>query len=225
MNNLLEILAKSSVFLGKTEEEIQVILNKIKYRIADYKKNEFIFNSSSPANSIGIIIKGSVIIQNNLATGKIINSFFKKVGDGFGGAIIFSDIPTFSCDVVAKENCTILFILKDYMKILVASDSLISSNVVSSMSKNMLKMNRQAELLTYSSIQEKIAFFLIYNSEFKNNVFQITIPYSKKIWSEFLNVSRPSLYRELKKLSAENIIEVYKNNIKIVDIKKLKSIL
>ena len=225
MKSILSVLKKSSLFLGKTEAEIEDIISKADYKIMNYKKNEIIFYTFSKSSFVGIVLEGSVIIQKNLPTGKIVNNTLKKAGESFGGITIFSDISTYPCDITAKENCSILFIPKSYMKNLILSDSLINFNVLSTMSANMLMFDKQTELLAYSSIQEKIAFFLISNSRTQNNCSIVNLPYSKKMWAEFLNVSRPSLYRELKKLCNDKIIEIDENCIKILNLEKLELLL
>jgi CRP-like cAMP-binding protein len=53
----------------------------------------------------------------------------------------------------------------------------------------------------------------------------IHLPFSKKTWAEYLNVSRPSLYRELKKLDDDQAIEINKNNISILNKQKLENLL
>lgn len=222
MKKLAASLMKSTVFLGKEREEIEKILVKTKYKIRNYKKNDLLFSTHHVASFIGIVLKGSVIIQINLATGKAINNVLKERGDSFGGVAIFSDISTYPCDIVAKENCSILLIPVKCMRQLISYDRDINFNVVSAMSKNMVILNKKTELLSYSSIQEKISFFLLENVKSENED-TVKLPYSKKLWAEFLNVSRPSLYRELNKLIEERAIEINKSSIKILDIGILES--
>ena len=51
------------------------------------------------------------------------------------------------------------------------------------------------------------------------------MPFSKAKWSEYMNVSRPSLLRELKDLSREGILTVENSIIRILDKDKLEEYL
>jgi len=50
-------------------------------------------------------------------------------------------------------------------------------------------------------------------------------PFNKKTWAEYLNVSHPSLCRELKKLCNNNIIEINKDRISFLNEEALIEIL
>ena len=61
-----------------------------------------------------------------------------------------------------------------------------------------------------------IAYFLIHEIKTSGNS-MVHLSFTKKTWAEYLNVSRPSLCRELKKLCTDNIIEIIKDKILILD--------
>lgn len=223
MKDILEILYKAPIFCGKDKKDIEDILGKMNYKVLHAKKNELIFDISKEAKYIGIILSGSVVVQNNLASGKVVNTVHRKIGEGICGTIIFSDEKSYPCDVLAKDKCSVLLISKSDMAELILNDSLINKNIINLMAKSILKLNQKAELLSYSSIKEKIAFSLLSWSEEQKSD-KVKVPYSKKMWSEYLNVSRPSLYRELTDLVNNGYIELYGSSIKILDIENLRNI-
>lgn len=224
MNEYLDILCICPIFAGKEKNEIENILSLSKHKVCYFARNDFIFRADQPPDYIGIILNGSVEVQNNLISGKFINIFYKKQGEVFGGALVFSNNSTYQFDIIAKEPCNILLIHKQSLLDIFCKDSIIASNILSSFVNSVFMLNKKIELFSYSSIQEKIAYSLLHNmNSYKNNV--IHLPYSKKAWAEHLNVSRSSLCRELKVLDDEGIINVNNKTISILNKAKLEFIL
>ena len=77
-------------------------------------------------------------------------------------------------------------------------------------------LQQRLELLSYSGIAQKAAFFLLIQAR-QTGKNQIRIPESVSNWAMTMNVSRPSLHRELKKLESENIIAYKSPVIEILD--------
>ena len=66
-------------------------------------------------------------------------------------------------------------------------------------------LQQRLELLSYSGIAQKAAFWLLKQAR-QTGRDVIKIPGSVSNWAMIMNVSRPSLHRELKKMEDENII-------------------
>lgn len=69
----------------------------------------------------------------------------------------------------------------------------------------------------------QIICYLVYAHENTNST-TITLPFSKKTWSKYMNISRTSLSRELRKLEENNTISFKKRTIEIIDLQNLKKL-
>jgi CRP-like cAMP-binding protein len=121
-----------------------------------------------------------------------------------------------------------IIIHKDELLKLFTIDQAIMLNFLKSVSDSMLVLKHKIGILSLNSIQEKTASFLIheYHHEGNNkNSNPITLPFSKKAWAEYMNVSRTSLSRELKNMEIAGVISIAKGKIKIVDFARLEKIL
>lgn len=225
MKNLCNILTHSVIFQNKTENEIKNILCSIKYIVKSYDEGDLIFGVQQPTEYIGIILSGSIEVQKNLSCGKIINILYKKNGDLFGEGSVFSKALTYPCNIYSKTQTKILLLNKQNMVQLLTKDPCLLSNFLSSFANRVLLLNLKTELLSYSSIQQKIAFSLIYLMDDYKRSNTVFLPYSKKTWSEHLNVSRPSLFRELKILCNKKLLCVENRKIAIINQKALIKIL
>ncbi len=216
MKNFLNVLCDSTLFKNTTANQIHRALASIEYIVKSYEKGELIFRVDQTTKYIGIILEGSIEIQKNLASGKAISILNKKKGDLFGEGSVFSKAITYPCNIFTTTKSTILLISKKNMLNLIAKDTTLLNNFLSSFANRVLLLNLKTELLSYSSIQQKIAFSLLYLMDEHKVDNVVVLPYSKKVWSEHLNVSRPSLFRELKTLCNKKIIHIENRTITIL---------
>lgn len=224
--NIYSILENSNLFKGKKKNEIIELLDKVNYKIIDAKKKDLLFSLFTDAKYMGIVINGEIFIERVMPCGKNIPIFIKKPGELFGEAAIFSDTKTYPCNVIASKNSKILIFSKESVLKLLSLDMILLNNLLSALANKALYLNNKTELLCFISIKQKIAHSLLHDFSMSEDKKTVCLPFSKKIWSETINVSRPSLYRELKLLEDQKIIKLVNNNsIEIIDIEKLNSII
>ncbi len=84
-------------------------------------------------------------------------------------------------------------------------------------------LQQRLELLSYSGIAQKAAFWLLMQIRQSGRT-TVRIPDSMSRWAIIMNVSRPSLYREMKKLE-EGIIRYEGKNIYVLDPDGLQAVL
>lgn len=223
MDIITEALCQCALFNGLNRAEIQNAFSTVEYRIREYDKNEFICREDQSTENIGIIIFGRVKIQKNLPSGKMFCISYNNVGDIFGGCVAFSGSTSYPCDIFSSEKSKILFFHKHCFFEL-CKEPQIAENIMGVVSKRMLYFENKLELFSYSSIQKKIAYYLLNEMRISGGC-TVNLPFSKKLWAEYLNVSRPSLCREIKKLRCSNIIEIEKDKITVLDEKRLAGLL
>ena len=85
-------------------------------------------------------------------------------------------------------------------------------------------LQQRLELLSYSGIAQKAAFWLLTQMRQTGNN-AIPIPESVSKWAMLMNVSRPSLHRELKRLEQQGIIAYSSTVIMIHDEEALQEVL
>lgn len=225
MDYIVNKLNDSVLFKDRTRDEIRNALSSINYIVRYYEKKECVFRIDQSPECVGIILDGSIEIQKNLASGKKIIVFYKNKGDCFGECSTFSKTTTYSCNVFAKVKSEILLISKQDIIHLINNDSILLKNFLDLLANQVLLLNLKTELLSYSAIQQKIAFSLLYLMNECKHANIVILPYSKKVWSEHLNVSRPSLFRELKFLYNQKIINIQNRTITILNEEYLKDLL
>ena len=228
MNRRLAALEKCTLFHHKNADEIAALLANIACREEAYEENDVILSPVQKANRIGIILSGTVDVQKIFPNGKVVIIERKQAFEMIGDSSIFSHYEYCPDTVCACKPTKILFVSKADLLQLFQADQSLMLNYLESTSNSTLLLKHKIGLLSLDSIQEKIAGYLVYSLQ-DNDAFcrtnTISLPFSKKAWAEYMDVSRTSLSRELRKLETEGILTFEKRTITVVDFNRLNRIL
>ena len=218
------VLEKSTLFSGVPAKELRDDLEAVPHHIQCYDKGETVFHLMEDANRIGVVLEGRVQAQKPFPNGSQINVSIRNPGELIGPAAVFSRSQKYPCDVVSLEPVTIMMFRREDILLLLQKDLRIMKNFMSELATATYMLQQRLELLSYSGIAQKAAFYLlIHTRQSGKNV--IRIPDSVSNWAMIMNVSRSSLHRELKKLEAEGIISYDPPTVKIHDPERLQSVL
>ena len=218
------VLEKSTLFSGVPAKELRDDLEAVPHHIQCYDKGEIVFHLMEDANRIGVVLEGRVQAQKPFPNGSQINVSIRNPGELIGPAAVFSRSQKYPCDVVSLEPVTIMMFRREDILLLLQKDLRIMKNFMAELATATYMLQQRLELLSYSGIAQKAAFYLLTNTrQSGKNV--IRIPDSVSNWAMIMNVSRSSLHRELKKLEAEGIISYDPPTIEIHDPERLQSVL
>ena len=218
------VLEKSILFSGLTAKTIREVLEAVPHHIQCYEKDETIFHFMENAARLGIILEGRVEAQKPIPNGSQINVSVRNAGEMIGPAAVFSRRQKYPCDVVALEPATIMMFRKEDILLLLQKDSQILKNFMAELATAAYMLQQRLELLSYSGIAQKAAFYLLMQHRQTGNA-SVQIPDSVSKWAMTMNVSRPSLHRELKKLEKQGFIHCSTHTIEILDAIGLQSVL
>ena len=218
------VLEKSTLFSGVPAKELRDDLEAVPHHIQCYDKGETVFHLMEDANRIGVVLEGRVQAQKPFPNGSQINVSIRNPGELIGPAAVFSRSQKYPCDVVSLEPVTIMMFRREDILMLLQKDLRIMKNFMAELATATYMLQQRLELLSYSGIAQKAAFYLLINTrQSGKNV--IRIPDSVSNWAMIMNVSRSSLHRELKKLEAEGIISYDPPTIEIHDPERLQGVL
>ncbi|ABR47337.1 putative transcriptional regulator, Crp/Fnr family [Alkaliphilus metalliredigens QYMF] len=220
MDSRLKYLNKCILFDHLSTDEIEPLFSTITYHVKCYQKNEVVFSPHHSIHHLGIILEGSVDVQKIFASGKAITVNRRFQYDLIADAALFANIQYYPSTISTCENSIIFFINKNDLLKLFAQDEIIMSKFLKSVSNRVLALNKTIEILSLSSVSAKIASFLLMEQK-KQNSFTIRLQFSKKSLAEHLNVSRPTLSRELKNMQTAGLISFQNRTITIHSLERL----
>ena len=218
------VLEKSTLFSGVPTKELRDDLEAVPHHIQCYDKGETVFHLMEDANRIGVILEGRVQAQKPFPNGSQVNVSLRNPGEMIGPAAVFSRSQKYPCDVVSLEPATIMMFRREDILMLLQKDLRIMKNFMAELATATYMLQQRLELLSYSGIAQKAAFYLLIQARQSGN-HAIRIPGSVSNWAMIMNVSRSSLHRELKKLEADGIISYDPPTIKIHDPEALQNVL
>ncbi len=222
----IKTLKRVELFKDFEIDELNKMLMCICPKITSYKKKEYVTIAENRFNGIGIVLEGEVIVTKENAAGNRVIMAKLKEGDIFGEMMAFSGYNKWAATVVASTDCTVIFLPPEKIvgncSNICRGHKLLIQNMLSLISKKALGLNRKVEYLVIKSIRRKISVYLLeqYN---KTGRLTFIVPLKRNELAEFLNVSRPSLSREIIKMKEEGIIDFYRSTFKIIDIEGLRA--
>lgn len=188
-------------------------------RIGNYDKNELIFHQGDITFETGIVISGSVNIENIDLWGNV--SLLSKVSEGhvFAETYAFTGEPLM-VDVTASDNSRILFLnLKKLMDKSYSKKSwqskILNNMLLISMQKNRILSNR-IFCTSPKTIRDRLLIYLS-NEAKKAGSQEFTISFNRQQLADYLNVERTALSKELGKMRDDRLIEFHKNKFILKD--------
>lgn len=177
--NFLEL----PLFQSLSDQELEQMKTSGCLRTASYKKNDIIFSTGSTVSEIGIVLSGSVNVENIDFWGN--KSILGNMNEGhiFAETYALCREPMM-VDAVAASNCEILFL---NLKVLQEKNCTSSKTV-------------RSRLLTYLSAQSR-----------KHGNHRFQIPFDRQQMADYLNLDRSALSKELSRMKKEGILDFHKN--------------
>ncbi len=214
----LKIINQSELFIGYESHELMLILGCLNAQIKEYQKNQMVFSQGTVIDKIGIVITGTLQLQQTDLFGN--NNILTSLGSRniFGESYAGSGLPI-PIEVVASQESTVLFI--DYEKIIhpCTKNCIDHSNLVTMMVrllsiKNMF-LTEKIAILSKRTTREKLLHYL--NGESKRHQAKtFTIPFNRQGLADYLVVDRSAMSAELSKLKKEGIIEYHKSTFRVL---------
>ena len=179
-----------------------------------YQKDNVIFQEYDLCERIGLVMRGELQLIHYTYNGekRLLAKLTK--GDLFGDFLINSIFPYYPGDLIAKKDSEISFLDKKSLNALLKKNDKFRHYFLSQLSDKALQLNHHNKILLQSSLREKINMWLSYEI-IRHQSKKIMIS-SKEALANYLNVTRPSLSRELIHMKQEGIIDYTKKYIELL---------
>lgn len=208
-------LSQTALFQGNTEEETEKMINCLQARKKKYKKGQLIYCAGDVVTAIGLVIYGSVFIENVDIWGN--KTILDKAGPGQIFAETYACVPgeKLMVDVIAAEECEILFL--DVGKMLKTCSSscgfhqrLVKNLFFISARKN-LNLSRKIFDTSSKTIRGRLLSYLSYQAVQKGSR-EFDIPFNRQQLADYLSVDRSAMSNELGKMQKEGLIQTNRNH-------------
>lgn len=213
-------ITSSPIFRGLTESGIGELFGSTPHSIRSYSKGQTIAQRGDEVKNLCIVVEGSVKGEMVDFSGKILKIEEMHAPMPIAHAFLFGENNRFPVDVIALEDCKILYIPKPEFLRLMQRDTQVLSNYLNSISNRAQFLSNKLWFLSFKTIKEKIAHYLLNLSKSDIRT-TIILPKSHQELAEFFGVTRPALARVLAEMQEEGIIHINRREITILNRSKL----
>ncbi|NLU52308.1 MAG: Crp/Fnr family transcriptional regulator [Clostridiaceae bacterium] len=222
----IEILRKCKLFENIKDDELSALMSCLNPHIQKYNRNDFVVMKGDNLDSIGIILEGEALVYKETLSGNRILIKNLRPGEMFGEVAVFARMKKWPAIVQASTSLTVCFISRDKIVGQCANvckwHSQMTENMLGIISERASLLSKKLEYVAIKTMRSKLSTFL-YEQYLNKGTNTFTIPMNREQLADFLNVSRPSMSRELSRMRDEGIIDFHLSTFKILDAEALKS--
>lgn len=215
MEEFLSTIRSAPLFSGVSEAELTAMLACLKAEKKDFPKEAFVLRAGDTAESIGLVLTGTVLVIQEDIWGN--RNILSKAGLGQTFAAAYACAPgsRLNVSVVAETPVTVLFL--NVKRILTVCPSACSyhSRIIRNLLGELAGKNLQfSEKLTHvgqRSTRSKIMSYLSAEAQ-RLGTYELDIPFSRQQLADYLGVERSGLSQELGKMKRDGLLDYRKSH-------------
>ena len=220
---MFEILKESPLFKGLDVNEVNTLINNILHQIKQFSNNEVLAFSGERVDKAMIVLEGRLQGEMVDFAGNSLKIEEIEPPQMVAAAFLYGPQSVFPVNLsVLKEGKMLVIFKKDFTKML-SDDQRVLNNYLNIISGKAQFLSNKITFLSFRTIKEKIAYYLLQNLKPGSNVVQMSL--SQKSLAELLGVARPSLARTIGEMESTQLIRWEKNLVIINNTRILNAIL
>lgn len=220
MDNYYHILKRSPLFQGIGEDEFLKITDCFHARIRNFCKGDIVLLEGYPVTELGLVLTGRLEASREEKSGRSV--IITSIGEGgmFADALSSSGDRKSPVRVVAAVDSVIMFL--DHGRLIRACANAcpchakLIENTLKIISDKYFAISRRIDSLILKGMRRKLCHYFLETFE-TAGVRTFVIPFDRKGLSEFLNVDRSAMSRELSRMKQEGLIDYYKSSFKLLN--------
>lgn len=215
MKDFLPVLRSSPLFSGISAEEASAMLSCLQAEKKDFPKEAFLLHAGDTAESIGLILSGSILVIQEDIWGN--RNILSKAGPGQTFAAAYACAPgsVLNVSVVAETAVTVLYLNIKRVLHVCSSACTHHSHIIRNLLGELAEKNlRFSEKLTHMGQRTTRAKLMSYFSAEAQRLgkYEFDIPFSRQQLADYLAVERSGLSLELGKMRDEGLLDFHKNH-------------
>jgi|LSQX01.3.fsa_nt_gb CRP-like cAMP-binding protein len=226
MEKIRNVADDCMLFNNIEQDELSTILKCLNFKVRYFNKNAIINVAGESFEGVGVVVEGQVsVVKENVAGERIVFSILRP-GELFGEMAAFSGIKKWPATVIAQTDCSVIYMPSDKLIGQCAASCpghrKLITNMLGILSRKAMTLSRQLEYLSIKSMRVRIATFLLEQHK-KTGQSTFMLEMNRNELADFLNVTRPSLSREMCRMRDEGILDFHRSSVQISDIEALRN--
>ncbi len=224
--NFFRLIKKNCLFSGFNDEEINGLFDCMKGRIIMRSKGMLVAKEATVADEVCIILKGEVLMFVTKLNGKKKPIKMLKAGEMFGLHQFYLPSKKLGYNLVAATDVALLYL--DTSTVITMCNKACKCHqqliyrVIEYLSNRIQELENNNNYMMIKGMRKKIAK-LIYDKYLETRETVVYLGMDRNEMAKYLNVSRPSMSREMMRMRDEGMFDFWKDKITIKDIKSLEA--
>ncbi len=215
MKDFLPVILSAQLFSGISAEELTSMLSCLKAEKRDFPKEGFVLHAGDTADSIGLVLAGSVLIIQEDIWGN--RNILSKAGPGQAFAAAYACVPgsMLNMSVIAETPVTVMFLnvnrILNVCPSACSHHSRVIRNLLGELADKNLRFNEKLTHMGQRTTRSKIMSYLSAEAQ-RLGAYEFDIPFSRQQLADYLGVERSGLSLELGKMRSEELIDFHKSH-------------
>ena len=215
MKEFFPVLRSSQLFSGVSEEELTAMLTCLGAEKRSFPKEAFLLRSGDTAESIGLVLSGSVLVIQEDIWGN--RNILSKTGPGQTFAEVFACAPgaVLNVSVEAESAVTVMFLhIRRVLSVCPSAcshHSRIIRNLLDELAEKNLRLNEKLTHMAQRTTRAKLMSYFSAEAQ-RRSVYEFDIPFSRQQLADYLGVERSGLSVELGKMRDEGLLDFHKSH-------------
>ena len=215
MKDFLPVLRSAPLFSGISEDELTAMLSCLKAEKKDFPKDAFVLRAGDTADSIGLVLAGTVLIVQEDIWGN--RNILSKAGPGHTFAAAYACAPgsRLNAGVMAETPVTVLFLnVKRVLNVCPSTcthHSRIIRNLLSELAEKNLRFSEKLAHMGQRTTRSKIMSYLSAEAQ-RLGTCEFDIPFSRQQLADYLGVERSGLSLALGKMKEDGLLDYHKSH-------------
>ena len=215
MKDFLPVIRSAQLFSGISGEELTAMLACLRAERRDFPKDTFVLRAGDTAQSIGLVLAGSVLVIQEDIWGN--RNILSKAGPGQTFAAAFACAPgaRLNVSVVAETPATVMFLPVKRVLTVCSSACAHHSRIIRNLLGELAEKNlRFSEKLTHMGQRSTRAKLMSYFSAEAQRLgrYEFDIPFLRQQLADYLAVERSGLSLELGKMRREGLLDFHRSH-------------
>ena len=215
MKEFLPVIRSSSLFSGISETELAAMLSCLETREERFLKDTFLLRTGDTAESIGLVLSGSVLVVQEDIWGN--RNILSKAGPGQTFAAAYACAPgsLLNVSVLAETPVTAMFLnVKRVLNVCPSAcehHSRIIRNLLGELAEKNLRFGEKLTHMGQRTTRAKLMSYFSAEAQ-RLGTYEFDIPFSRQQLADYLAVERSGLSLELGKMRSEGLLDFHKSH-------------
>lgn len=218
-----QLLSRSPLFAGIAPDILEKLLGSIPYQMKKFTKEVMVVTAGDEVNHLLVLQKGTVKGEMTDYSGKILKIENIEAPRPLAIAFLFGHKRQFPVTVTTLTETEIIYLPISSFLTLMQANQKILLNYLNAISSQTQFLSGKLHLLSFKSIREKIAHFMLQSLGPKESVF--VMQQTQQELADLLGATRPALARVLGEMQREGLFSIDKKTVQIPDRQLLRRLL